>query len=119
MTPGNTVSVSSGLVVVDLRRAKILFLIEFLTGNLVLTLGEEESTEETVVDLAKPGLLGSSPGRRPNNGLRVEGETGAGVSVANSDRVSAPPLFTVLNSIIVVCPGSLLADMPVASGLSD
>jgi len=85
MTPGNTVSVSSGLVVVDLRRAKILFLIEFLTGNLVLTLGEEESTEETVVDLAKPGLLGSSPGRRPNNGLRVEGETGAGVSVANSD----------------------------------
>ena len=112
---GETVSVSTGLVVVDRRLAKILFLIEFFTGNLVLTLGVER-IEETVVERAKPGLLGSRPGRLANNGLRVEGAVGAS-SVANSDVVSASLLFAVLNSIIVVCLG--LADMPVASGLSD
>ena len=109
---GNTVSVSTGRTVVDRRLAKILFLIEFFTGNRLLTLGVERM-EETVVERAKPGLLGSRPGRLANNGLRVDGDGPAGASVANSDVVSSAPL---LNSIIVVvCLG--FADMPAASGL--
>ena len=66
---GTTVSNSIGRVVVDLLLAKILFLIEFLKIP-VLTFGVERM-EETVVERAKPGLLGRSPGLLPNSGLLV------------------------------------------------
>ena len=108
---GIFVSDSIGCSVVDLLLENISFLIECFR-ILGLTLGDERM-EETVVDRAKPGLLGirpGRPGRLPNSDLRVE--DGAVVSVTNSDVVSTGGL-PVLSSIVVVWPG--VGDMPASA----